>query len=364
MKKRAPGYHHYDDLKQLLQGLEEDYSHIARVFSIGTSVEQRDIVGIRITSDIANGGKNKPQFKYVGNMHGDEVVGREMLIFLIQELLSSYESSERISKLINSTDIFIIPSMNPDGFEDGKRTNSHWIDLNRNFPDLRFSGREVKPPQAEVRGIMDWILSKHFVLSANLHGGSVVANYPWDGSTRDFSGVEERTEEDSLFRDLALTYSLAHQTMSSSREFPNGITNGAHWYVLFGGMQDWNYIQAGCMELTLELSNTKYPSASTLPTYWNQNKEALIRYIERVHSGVRGIITDEEGNPIPATIRANQLPIKKSDPEEGDYYRLLMPGTYSITVSSPGFETQTKSVVIETTAPYSAKELNFELKRA
>lgn len=80
-------------------------------------------------------------------MHGDETVGREMLISLIFHLVSNYNKDERITKLINSTNIYILPSANPDGFEDSKegacyttadgkgRTNANGVDLNRDFPD-------------------------------------------------------------------------------------------------------------------------------------------------------------------------------------------------------------------------------------
>ena len=64
----------------------------------------------------------EPKFKYVANMHGDETVGREILISFIDLLCSSYgktgtEFGDRITKLIDKTDIYIIPSINPDGTE-------------------------------------------------------------------------------------------------------------------------------------------------------------------------------------------------------------------------------------------------------
>ncbi|KAF2892153.1 hypothetical protein ILUMI_14020, partial [Ignelater luminosus] len=51
-----------------------------------------------------------------------------------------------------------------------------------------------------------------------------------------------------------------------------GITNGAAWYPLTGGMQDFNYVWHGCMEVTLEVSCCKYPPAKELPRYWEDNK--------------------------------------------------------------------------------------------
>lgn len=64
--------------------------------------------------------------------------------------------------------------------------------------------------------------------------------------------------------------------------FEGGITNGAKWYSVSGGMQDWNYLVAGCFEVTLEIGCYKYPYAKELPKYWLDNKEALIAFIEQV----------------------------------------------------------------------------------
>lgn len=66
--------------------------------------------------------------------------------------------------------------------------------------------------------------------------------------------------DDELFRDLAYAYSLAHKRMhlakpcfNSNEIFNRGITNGAKWYTLNGGMQDWNYVYTNDFEITLEI---------------------------------------------------------------------------------------------------------------
>jgi carboxypeptidase D len=105
---------------------------------------------------------------------------------------------------------------------------------------------------------MRWSKEHNFVLSANLHGGSLVANYPFDTNARHVEG-DSPTPDDQLFRQLALAYSHAHTKMHLAmpcpydKPFPEGITNGAKWYLVNGGMQDWNYLQTNDFEITLEL---------------------------------------------------------------------------------------------------------------
>lgn len=79
-----------------------------------------------------------------------------------------------------------------------------------------------------------------FVLSGNLHGGTVVASYPFDDSPiHQRQGHYSPSEDDSLFRYLALVYSHNHPVMKTGRPncsdamdetFRDGITNGADWY--------------------------------------------------------------------------------------------------------------------------------------
>ncbi|EMP30207.1 Carboxypeptidase M [Chelonia mydas] len=227
-----------------------------------------------------------------------QTVGRELLLHLIDFLVTNDQSDPVVTKLIDSTRIHIMPSMNPDGFEattvhdcyySEGRFNKNGKDLNRNFPDV-FNSNNVTI-QPETQAVINWIKNETFVLSANLHGGALVASYTFDNGNPATGSLQgySRSQDDDVFIHLAKTYSSNHASMYKGNEcgnkpvFPYGITNGYAWYPLQGGMQDYNYIWGQCFEITLELSCCKYPPANQLQAFWNDNKAALIEYIKQVH---------------------------------------------------------------------------------
>jgi len=68
------------------------------------------------------------------------------------------------------------------------RNNAADRDLNRNFPDY-FVNNSATPTQPEAQAVMDWLASRQFVLSASLHGGALVANYPYDNKPQGWNAV-------------------------------------------------------------------------------------------------------------------------------------------------------------------------------
>jgi len=111
-------YHHYDELNGLLNSWASNYTKIAQLFSVGKSYTGKELLVMRLSSPLTNNNDDefqllKPKFKWIANMHGDETIGREMMIALIYYLLLNFKTDSRINRLLTTTDIYIMPSMNP-----------------------------------------------------------------------------------------------------------------------------------------------------------------------------------------------------------------------------------------------------------
>ena len=366
-------FHHSNSaLEDLMVQYTTRYPDITRLYSIGQTVEGRDLWVIEISDNPGIHEPGEPEFKYVANMHGNEVTGRETLLYLMQYLCESYANNSEVRTLVDSTRIHLLPSLNPDGYAEAQegdyfsvvgRYNGNGIDLNRNFPD-RF-GRSQGEIQPETAAIIEWLRQYPFVLSANLHNGALVANYPYDNSQSGES-VYTATADDTIFIQLSLSYSLAHPQMHLGtpvgrcvERFPNGITNGADWYSIDGGMQDYHYLHSNCMEITIEQNCQKFPLASELETIWLDNKEALLAFMWQTHVGVKGFVVDSTGSPIRgASVQVDSRDHLVRTAVDGDYWRVVEPGEYVVMVAADGYVEGEKSVVV---TEGSAVSLNFTL---
>ncbi|XP_023728257.1 carboxypeptidase SOL1 [Lactuca sativa] len=350
LNKLAHGYMTNSDLEKAIKAFHGRCGRISRIYSIGKSVLGVPLWVLEISN---NPGKEeaKPAFKFIGNVHGDEPVGRELLLLLSNWLCDNYMKDPLATLIVDNVHLHILPTMNPDGFSLRKRGNANNIDLNRDFPDQFFPmNDDLNERQPETKAIMRWLKEIHFTASASLHGGALVANYPWDG-TDDRSKSYFACPDDETFKYMAKLYSGSHFNMSQSSEFEEGITNGAQWYPIYGGMQDWNYIFADCFELTLEISDNKWPPANELRMIWQHNKRSMLHLVASiVKSGVHGrIFSSDCGEPLPATVAIKDInyTIKASE-RLADYHRLLAPGQqYEVIATMAGYKTRTTTITMK-----------------
>ncbi len=299
-----------------------------KLFSIGKSIKGKDLWVVKI-SDNVEMDEVEPEFKYISSMHGDEITGRELTTFMIEEIADKYGKDKMITDLVDNTEIFIMPSMNPDGSEMRQRGNANGVDLNRNFPDWKSNAQNSSAgAQPENKLVMAWQASRKFALSANFHGGSVCVNYPWDATL-------DRHPMDKFIQELSHVYAELNPEMRNSSEFEGGITNGADWYVVKGGMQDWSVFYHNDMQVTIELSQTKWPQYSEIPGYWKNNRDSMFAYMKEVHRGA--------GFRFPGTSASGTVAIRQTSPvvkdlgsypfQGSEFYKVLPEGDYEFTVT-------------------------------
>ena len=342
-------YPSYPAYLQMMESFAAEYPDQCILKELGTSINGRKLLAVKI-SDNPSANEAEPVFLYTSTIHGDEGTGFVLLLRLIDSLLTAYNHNNIITQLVNNTEIWINPLSNPDGFYfssdsfsyDSKRFNLNNIDLNRNFPDpVAGDHPDGMPWQAETMAMMNFMKQQGIVLSANLHDGSELVNYPWDCRFA-------RHADDSWYRYISRQFADTVHRYGPAGIFmdeDNGITNGYDWYSIYGGRQDYvNHFIHG-REITIELSHTKTPDPSKLPSYWNSYKRSLIGYMMHIHAGVYGNVFDAaNGESLEAMIEIPGYDKDSSQvfssPETGEFYRLLLAGNYIFKAGSAGYQTQ------------------------
>lgn len=349
---KYPTYQVYLDL---MEKFANDYPEICQLVTIGYSEDNRELIAVKISDNVAQH-EQEPEFFYTSTMHGDETTGIVMLLRLIDYLLENYGTDTQVTNLVNNIEIYINPNSNPDGTYAGgntnvagsQRYNSNGVDLNRNFP----TPNDQNPTYQNESEIVDMIAfaeAHNFIFSANFHGGAEVMNYPWDS----WYSSQNLHADDNWFEKVATDYVTEARLVNSSfmtDVVSSGVTEGADWYLVDGSRQDNMMYFHNCREITIEISSVKTLSSDQLPYYWDINKNSLLNYIEEVLYGINGTVKNINGEPLNAKIEIESHDKDNSwvvtDPEHGDYYRLIAPGTYSVTYSSEGYISQTHSITV------------------
>jgi len=249
-------YHSYAELERDLMALEEAYPEIARLYDIGDSLEGRNIYALKI-SDNASFDENEAEVIFIGCHHAREWIAVEVPFFIAKYLLENYSSNPRIKEIVDSSQIWIVPLLNPDGLEYSIHFYRYWrknrrnnkdgtygVDLNRNYGYMwGFDNRGSSPntfsevyrgkapfSEPETQAIRDLFLQRNFQALISFHSYSQVILYPW-GYTK------EPSAKDDLLSALAEEMSRRMESVNG-RIYEFGLA-GKQLYLTNGDTTDW-----------------------------------------------------------------------------------------------------------------------------
>jgi len=343
----------YEEFAARMLGLETAYPALVKRHIIGDSTLDVPIYCLEI-SDNVGVDEYEPEFRYVSTMHGDETTGIEMTLRLAELLTASYGSDPELTALVDEIELWICPIYNPDGFIAGTRYNSNGIDLNRDNVD-RFTDPEDDPEGQEIENQVFMNLSHNhqFVMGANYHGGALVFNFPWDAVVAPGEEiVPAYAPDDTLFFAFGLGYTSRNLPMYESSSFEDGLTRGWEWYQIYGGLQDYAYLYHGEHHATIEVSAIKSPQYSQMDDYWEDNREAMLWWMSQVVTGFRGRVLDaRDSTPLEAVVSVDGMEFPnfaRTDPAVGDYHRVILEGSYTLSAAADGYMGQSAPITVVT----------------
>ncbi len=301
--KDAP-YHNYAELTEALQSLAKENPDIVKLSSLVKTTEGHDLWALRITSDVANADQ-KAAIIYIAGHHAREHLSVEMPLMFAKYLVAQYRAgNSRIVNLVNSRDIHIIPTANPDGMEYDIKDSSYkmWrknrtrnsdgtygVDLNRNYSFQWGTGGSSKDTSSDVYmgpnpfsepeslAIKNYIETHTNITTLlSFHSYSKLILYPWGHK---YDGIEAANDR------------AVHETMARKMAEWNGYTpqQTAELYIASGDTTDWSYGVHKIISFTFELDPAGggfgggggfYPGAGVIDPVFQKNIEPMLYLLE------------------------------------------------------------------------------------
>ena len=298
-------YHNYAELTTELNQARTDHASILSLGSIGSSYENRNMPLVKISDNVGTD-ENEPEVLFNCNIHAREHLTLEMCLHIIQRFTDGYGTDQAITNTVNSKEIWVVPTMNPDGAEYDIATGSYrgWrknrqpnsgssavgTDLNRNFA-YRWgccggssgspSSETYRGPSAvsapEVRNLQNWVNSRviggtqQIKAHIDFHTFSELVLWPFGYTTANVAtGMTQ--QEYNRFASIG-------QQMAGT----NGYTpeQSSDLYITDGDSNDWMWgthkVLSFCFEMYPSSGgiNGFYPPDEVIPQETTRNDRAI-----------------------------------------------------------------------------------------
>ena len=295
------GFYTYNEMLNELDDMHSLYPEIISARSdikdetfsssphIHETYEGRYLQWIKI-SDNPNVSEGEPQILYTALHHAREPASLQQLIYFMWYLLENYDSNDSIKQIIDNSELFFVPCVNPDGYifneiiePNGggmwrKNTrDSHGVDNNRNYSYIDENGNEVwntsgtssNPygntyagdgpfSESENRAIRYFVESNNFKVALNNHTYGNLLLYPYGYD------YNQTTEDDDIFQFIssALVSENNYDNIISADLYPAAGDSDDFMYGMLN--TENNQVREKIFAMTPEIGNSFWPQASTI----------------------------------------------------------------------------------------------------
>jgi len=307
---RDAAYHNYAEMTADVDAVVAKYPSIAAKRVLGKTYQGRDIVAVKISDNVATD-ENEPEILYDANQHAREHLTVEMALYLLHQFTDDYATDTRIRNIVDSREIWIVPSVNPDGAEYDIASGSYrsWrknrqpnpgsayvgTDLNRNYgfrwgccggssgspsSDTYHGGSAFSATETQVVG--DFVASRvvggvqQIKAAMDFHTYAEMVLWPYghtDATTGPGMTADDNRALATLGRQMAATNRYAAEQSSAL-------------YITDGDLLDWLWGTYKIFAYTFEMYPTRsaqggfYPPGSVIARETSRNREAALLLAE------------------------------------------------------------------------------------
>jgi hypothetical protein len=378
-----PRYYSHAEVLALMDTWAATYPGIFHREVIGyTLVDNEPIWACKI-SDNPNLHEPEARILFHAAQHGNEANGVGAIVFMINRLLTRYGQDTYYTNMVNNLELWFIPIVNIDAYKivfagganwnlwrktkrdndgngqytypaDGVDPNRNWDYLWAQYPETNPSSLRYKGPypwsEPEVVAIRELALREQPVFLMDLHSPDV----PSAGNKNWWVWYDPDTGGTSVDSDIYWPISIAlgnHCQTETNGVYVNG--NVASYNDL-PKEQCWIYKHTGICIFVMEISLQYWWTGATVDTIAARTGRGLFYLPDRALSGpgLTGTVTSAgTGVPLQAEVRVTQVHDPAIGPRLseafcGKYWRLLLPGSYTVTASARDHVTQTQSVYV------------------
>ncbi|RMH73621.1 MAG: T9SS C-terminal target domain-containing protein [Gemmatimonadetes bacterium] len=351
-------YHTYDEVVQELEDYAANYEALCRIDSIGTTLEGRTMWAIKI-SDNPQMDEDEPVILIDGHIHAEEILGVEISMMLIDQLLTGYGNDDQVTFWVDETEIWVVPIGNPDGhqvvfdntdicYRKNKRDNNHngvfdysIAECPGVFPDVPCDENNGAHPEctlindSDCDGVdlnrnFDWAwaaaadtnqCSEYYVGTAPFSEPEALAIAELARRVRPTFGIIYHSSRsgnlnerivfpwrDTLFGDSPDYFHIRRVAQEMGREIPTDNEIGTYLATYGKGdkgyVQNWMYAELGTFAFTIEVGiccNIQSRNENYVDNVCERNIQGIHYLLDRCRDNgvITGIVYDQAGNPLP-----------------------------------------------------------------